>query len=108
MTAQFAAWGSMCCWPASVISGCWKSGNSWLPKRRTAGSKLARAWGRLPACHDTHGRLEACPTFCEVPLMDTATVHLEATIGSCALNMSVSVPVGAATVDDFFPLLQIL
>jgi Fe-S-cluster containining protein len=40
--------------------------------------------------------------------MDTATVHLEATIGSCALNMSVSVPTGLATVDDFLPLLQIL
>src|SRR6478609_6163525 len=40
--------------------------------------------------------------------MDTATVHLEATIGSCALNMSVSVPAGPATVDDFLPLLQIL
>jgi Fe-S-cluster containining protein len=38
----------------------------------------------------------------------TATVHLEATIGSCALNMSVSVPAGPATVDDFLPLLQIL
>ncbi|HEY2413275.1 MAG TPA: YkgJ family cysteine cluster protein [Pirellulaceae bacterium] len=40
--------------------------------------------------------------------MDTATVRLEATIGSCALNMSVSVPAGPATVDDFLPLLQIL
>src|SRR5262245_25009512 len=40
--------------------------------------------------------------------MDTATVHLEATIGSCALNMSVGVPAGPATVDDFLPLLQIL
>ena len=40
--------------------------------------------------------------------MDTATVHLEATIGSCALNLSVGVPAGPATVDDFLPLLQIL
>jgi len=40
--------------------------------------------------------------------MDTATVHLEATIGSCALNLSVTVPAGPATVDDFLPLLQIL
>jgi Fe-S-cluster containining protein len=38
----------------------------------------------------------------------TATVHVQATIGSCSLNMSVTVPADQATVDDFLPLLQIL
>lgn len=39
---------------------------------------------------------------------NTATVEVQATIGSCSLNMSVSVPAGPAGVDDFLPLLQIL
>ena len=38
----------------------------------------------------------------------TATVQFEATVGSCSLNMSVDVPAGPTTVDDFLPLLQIL
>lgn len=39
---------------------------------------------------------------------NTVAVEIEATIGSCKLNMSVGVPAGPARVDDFLPLLQIL
>lgn len=38
----------------------------------------------------------------------TATVEVQATIGSCSLNLSVGVPTGPAGVDEFLPLLQIL
>src|SRR5207253_2092318 len=38
----------------------------------------------------------------------TATVDLEATIGSCELKMSVSVPAGPTKLDELLPLLQIL
>src|SRR6476619_2067773 len=37
-----------------------------------------------------------------------ATINVEATIGSCSLKMSVTVPGGPATVDEFLHLLQIL
>ncbi len=37
-----------------------------------------------------------------------ATVDIQATLGSCNLKMSVSVPTGPSSVDDFLPLLQIL
>jgi len=38
----------------------------------------------------------------------TATVEVQATIGSCKIHMSVGVPAGPSRVDDFLPLLQIL
>jgi Fe-S-cluster containining protein len=41
-------------------------------------------------------------------MTDTATVTLKAAIGSCELQMAVSVPAGPTRLDDLMPLLQIL